>query len=111
MPQYAFLFTLTPGTLSGMIATPTDRSAAIRTLAEAHGGRLHAYYWMFGQWDGMSIVELPDSATAAAAALAVSSTGAFGHVETHELFAADELGDLLASAGDMIRTFRPPGAS
>jgi uncharacterized protein with GYD domain len=36
---------------------------------------------MFGQYDGFVIVDLPDSRAAAATSLAVSSTGAFEHLE------------------------------
>lgn len=110
MPQYAYLFTLTPGAISGMIAAPSDRTAVVRSILAEHGGRLHAYYWMFGHWDGLTIAELPNSAMAAAVALAISSTGAFGRVETHELFESGEIGGLLETAGRMREGYRPPGA-
>ena len=45
---------------------------------------------MFGQYDGFVIVDLPDSRAAAATSLAVSSTGSFEHLETHELIEAED---------------------
>ncbi len=53
---------------------------------------------MFGQYDGFAIVELPDSRAAAASSLAVSSTGAFEHLETHELIEAEDVTPILEHA-------------
>jgi hypothetical protein len=62
------------------------------------GGKLEAYYLMFGQYDGFVIVDLPDSRAAAAISLAVSSTGTFEHLETHELIEAEDLNPILEQA-------------
>jgi hypothetical protein len=53
---------------------------------------------MFGQYDGFVIVDLPDSRAAAATSLAVSSIGAFEHLETHELIEAEDLNPILEQA-------------
>jgi hypothetical protein len=53
---------------------------------------------MFGQYDGFVIVDLPDARAAAATSLAVSSTGVFEHLETHELIEAEDLNPLLEQA-------------
>jgi hypothetical protein len=47
-------------------------------------------------------VGLPDSRAAAAIRLAVSSTGSFEHLETHELIEAEDLNPLLEQAKDII---------
>jgi hypothetical protein len=47
-------------------------------------------------------VGLPDSRAAAATRLAVSSTGSFEHLETHELIEAEDLNPLLEQAKDII---------
>ena len=65
---------------------------------ESAGGKLEAYYLLFGQYDGFVIVDLPDSRAAAATSLAVSSTGAFEHLETHELIEAEDLNPILEQA-------------
>jgi len=65
---------------------------------ESAGGKLEAYYLMFGQYDGFVIVELPDARAAAATSLAVSSTGAFEHLETHELIEAEDVTPILEQA-------------
>jgi uncharacterized protein with GYD domain len=111
MPKFALFFTIRPEALAGMMDHPSDRAAGLGKQMESFGGKLDAYYWMFGRHDGMVIADLPDSMTAAAAALAVSSTGAFGHVETHELIPADRINDVLDSAKKLLSGgYTPPGA-
>jgi uncharacterized protein with GYD domain len=108
MATYAIFFTLKGETIKGFMDKPSDRAAVVSTLCEAAGGRMLSYYFMFGAWDGFVIAEVPDSAAAAAVSLAVSSTGAFAHLETHELIEAAAMTDLLATAKGL--TYTPPGA-
>ena len=109
MPKYAVFFTLTPETIKRMAENPGDRAAAIRSFLEQEGGRLEGYYWMLGQYDGMVIVDLPDGKTAATAALTVTSSGAFGRTETHELFTSEELAPLLDRVRSAAQRYTPPG--
>jgi uncharacterized protein with GYD domain len=109
MPRFAVFFTLTPETIKRMIDHPGDRAAVLRASLEQQGGRLESYYWMLGQYDGMVICELPDGKSAASAALAVGSTGAFGRTETHELFSSEEIGPLLEGAKVRAGSYTPPG--
>src|SRR6266542_4370172 len=81
---------------------PSDRVAVRSKSVESAGGRLEAYYLMFGQYDGFAIVDLPDSRAAAATSLAVSSTGAFEHLETHELIEAEDVNPILEHAKVII---------
>lgn len=107
--KFAIFFTLQPQAISAAMQHPSDRSAIVAELLQAVGGRLEGYYWMHGQYDGMVIADVPSWADAAAAALAVSSTGAFGHVETHELIPADEIGGLLQRASSAREAYQPIG--
>jgi uncharacterized protein with GYD domain len=107
--KYVLLFSVTSDTLRQFIENPEDRRAPVSKLAELAGAKLESYYWMFGQYDGLAIFEIPDSATAAALALAATSTGAFSHVETHELIAADDLVGVLQKAKTLRPGYRPPG--
>jgi uncharacterized protein with GYD domain len=111
VPKYVILFSLTSDALARFIENPEDRRAAVSRLAEAAGGRLESYYWMFGQYDGLTIAECPDSATVAALALSAASSGAFKHFETHELIAADDLVGILQRAKTLRPSYRPPGQS
>lgn len=107
MAKFAVFFTFKGETIKGLMSKPSDRAAVVSKLCEAAGGRMHAYYVMFGQWDGMVIAEVPDSKAAAAVSLAVSASGAFAHIETHELLEADEFSGALSTASSLAYT--PPG--
>ena len=95
MTKYLVLFTFKGETLKAFMKKPSDRAAVVGEAAQSVGGRLESYYWMLGQYDGFAILELPDSAAAARLAMTVSSTGAFTHLETHELFSAEQVLQLL----------------
>ena len=109
MPKYVVLFGLAGDALARFIDNPEDRRAPVSQLAEAVGGRLEAYYWMFGQYDGLAIFECPDAAAAATVALTAAGSGAFRHFETHELIAAKDLVGILQRAQSMRPSYRPPG--
>jgi GYD domain len=49
---------------------PEDRTAAVKALVEKLGGRFEAFYYSFGEYDGIVVLEAPDEATATAFALA-----------------------------------------
>lgn len=103
MPKYICLFSLTGEAINRFLENHQDRKEPVSRLAESAGGKLEAYYWMFGQYDGFVIVEAPSSDAVAALALAVTSTGAFRQFETHELIPSENLVPLAQKA----RTLRP----
>lgn len=107
MLKYAIFFRLKGETIKAMMDRPSDRAAAVAKLCEAAGGHMEAYYFMFGGWDGFVIAEVPDSKAAAAMSLAVSSSGAFAQIETHELVEPGDLQGILARSASLEYT--PPG--
>lgn len=111
MAKYVIFFSLTSGAIARFIDQPSDRVAAVRALLEPVGGKLDAYYFMFGEDDGMVIFEVPDAQTAAAVSLAVSSTGAFVRLHTHELIAAENINRVLERARSAREPYSPPGGA
>lgn len=110
MPKYLILFTLTDEAIARMMELPTDREAELQAVLTSLGGRLEGYYGMTGPYDGCVVVQLPDHSTAAALRFAVQSTGAFVHLEVHELFPASDIVAVMQRARDVYRQHRPPGA-
>jgi uncharacterized protein with GYD domain len=108
MAKYLALFGFTSEAIKQFVVNPSDRAAVVQRLVESVGGSLECYYWMFGQYDGVAIVEMPDSRTHAAATLAIISSGAFTHFETHELIKADDLTAIAERARQIA--YQPPGA-
>jgi uncharacterized protein with GYD domain len=102
------LFSFTSETAKRFVAKPSDRAAIVREMAESAGGSLESYYWMFGQYDGAVVFDLPDSRTMAAVSLATTSSGAFSRYETHELIESSDLTAIAERAKGI--TYRPPGA-
>jgi uncharacterized protein with GYD domain len=109
MTKFALFFNYKPETWDQMLKKPGDRAAAVRDLASSVGGSMEALYFMFGDRDGFVVVDVPDADTAAAVSVAVSSTGAFSHMETRQLFAPDDLASVLEKAARARETYRPPG--
>ena len=109
MAKYAFFFTYSSEAWARMVQSPGDRTAAVRQLASALSGSVESIYWMFGPYDGILIADVPDSVGAAALSVAVGSTGSFKHLETHELFGQDQLGQMLARAKEASETYQAPG--
>jgi uncharacterized protein with GYD domain len=109
MTKYAFFFSYTSDSWARMISAPGDRTAAVRQVLDSVGGSLECIYWMFGSHDGIAIADLPDSVSAAAASIAVASSGAFTHNQTHELLTQEQLGHALQQASTTAQAFQPPG--
>ena len=107
MAKYLVLFSLTSESAKRFIAKPSDRAAVVREVAESAGGSLESYYWMFGQYDGAAVVDLPDSQSMAAVSLAITSSGALSRFETHELIESGDLTTIAERAKGI--TYQPPG--
>jgi uncharacterized protein with GYD domain len=105
--KYLVLFSLTSESAKRFIAKPSDRSAVVREVAESAGGSLESYYWMFGQYDGAAVFNLPDSHSMAAVSLAITSSGALSRFETHELIESSDLTAIAERAKGI--TYQPPG--
>src|SRR5688500_15440942 len=109
MAKYMITFSYTPEAWASMIKNPSDRAAAARGAVESIGGRMESMYFMFGERDGMVIYDAPDADAAAAASIAVGSTGAFRSIDTRELIEPERLVGLLGKAGEALISYRPPG--
>lgn len=109
MPKYALFFRLSGATIAAAMNTPTDRAEVVERLCREAGGHMESYFWMFGDYDGFVIFEVPDSRAASAVSLTASASGAFTGITTHELIPAGELNDRLAEAKRVAAVYTPPG--
>lgn len=64
-----------------MIAQPEDRRTAATTCTESVGGRLHGFWYSFGEHDGMNLREAPDNVSTAAVALPIGGGGALSSID------------------------------
>ena len=109
MPKYVALFSYTGDAWGRMIQNPADRAEVYRKVVESLGGRLECFYWMFGDHDGLTIFEAPDSVTAGAMIAAVLGGGAV-RTSTHELLTMEDAVTLLNKAKSATGEYRRPGA-
>jgi uncharacterized protein with GYD domain len=109
MAKYVTLFTYTSEAWARMVQNPGDRIAPVRRLAESLGGSVECVYWMLGGYDGIVILDVPDSISAAALSITVGSTGALKSLQTHELLTQEQLGQALSQSKDAAQAYRPPG--
>ena len=108
MPLYLGRFKYTSDAMKALISQPQDRSAAAREVAESLGGKLLGFWYAFGEFDGVFLMEAPDNASAAALAMAVGAGGALSEVETTVLLDMDEAQDAMRKAA--AATYRPPSS-
>lgn len=110
MPKYASIFSYSTGSWARMIKTGDDGVAAFRELLESVSGSLESVYFMpLGIPAGIVIVDTPDSVTAAAVSVAITSTGAVQNLQTYELFTQEQFSEMLLLARDGTQIYRPPG--
>ena len=108
MPLYLGRFSYTSDAMKALMDQPQDRSAAAREVAESLGGKLLGFWYAFGEFDGVFLLEAPDNASAAALAMAVGAGGALSEVETTVLLDMDEAQDAMRKAA--AATYRPPSS-
>ena len=110
MAFFQLRWSFAPAAVRAMTEKPQDREPAARTLIEGYGGKLHSYYFMFGEYDGMAIVEFPDAESAAASSMRAGATGAFARFETHALMTPHEAQRAMEKVNKVQVAYRAPNA-
>ena len=108
MPLYLTRFSYTPATWAKLIKNPEDRRGAATQYIEAVGGKLHGFWYAFGDPDAYTLWEAPDNVSMAATAIAISAGGAVSSLQTTVLLSVEETLAALQKAS-LIR-YRAPGA-
>jgi uncharacterized protein with GYD domain len=109
MPLYMTQFAYTPEAWGALVRQPEDRSKALARAAEQLGNRLVSFYYSFGEYDGVAIIEAPDDVSAAAGILAVVGPGHVKSLKTVTLLTAEQAMEAMRKAGSI--SYRAPGQS
>ena len=109
MPLYLTRFSYTPETWAKLIKNPEDRREAAKQYIESVGGRLHGFWYAFGEHDGYNLWEAPDNVSMAATALAIGAGGALRSIQTIVLLSVEDTLAALEQASSI--RYRPPGES
>lgn len=105
MPKFLVEVSYTPEGLKGLQRDKAaGRTSAVKSALKAVDGQLEALYWCLGERDAIAILDLPDTAAAAALATAISASGSV-RTKTTPLLTAAELDAALQKSID----YRAPG--
>jgi uncharacterized protein with GYD domain len=107
VPHYLTKFSYTPETWARLVGNPEDRRKAAQEYIESVGGKLHGFWYAFGEHDGYTLWEAPDNVSMAAVAVALNSGGAISSMETTVLLTVEETLEALGKAEQV--GYRAPG--
>ena len=107
MSFYLMRFSYTPEAWARLIKKPEDRRDVARAIVEKLGGKLHGFWYSFGQQDGFLLIEAPDNVSAAAFSVGISAGGALRSAETTVLLTVEETIEMLGKAQGL--PYRSPG--
>jgi uncharacterized protein with GYD domain len=95
--------------MNALVARPEDRMITTTKLLKGIGGRLHYYFFCFGDFDIVLLFELPDNVSAAALSMVLQSAGSVTEVETTALLTMEDAISAMQIAGNATGVYQPPG--
>lgn len=105
MAAFLVQFSYTDKGSSGVLKEGgTKRRAVTEQAVKSVGGRLVAYYFAFGEYDGIALVDGLNNTDVAAVNLAIAATGAVKTITT-VLLTPEEVDE----ATKKMVNYRPPG--
>jgi uncharacterized protein with GYD domain len=107
MPMYLTRFSYTPETWARLVKNPEDRRVAAKQYIESVGGKLHGFWYAFGEHDGYNLWEAPDNVSMAAVAIAIGGGGALRSIDTTVLLTVDETVAALEKSASIA--YKAPG--
>lgn len=108
MSFYLMRFSYTPEAWARLIKKPEDRREVARAVVEKLGGKLHGFWYGFGEHDGYVLLEAPDNISAAALSVGIAAGGSLRSAETTVLLTVEETIEMLQKAQNL--PYRAPGA-
>lgn len=108
MAYFLFQWKYKDPAIKAMVQSAQDRPRELRKAVEGFGGKVHQFFFAFGAYDGVSIVEFPDNESCAASALTLSGSGANVALSTTVLLSADEGMRAMKKASAATTGYQPP---
>ncbi len=100
MMQGAF----TDKTWAALVARPQNREELFGAVIKDVGGKIHGYWFSFGDYDTVVIFEAPDNISAAALSISATAEGAFKALKTTPLMTPQEGIAFMKKAASLERT-------
>ena len=106
MPFYLLQASYSPSGAAHLVQHPQHREEALQKSCHALGGKLHQFFYCFGQFDAIGLAELPDNKAAAALSLSADASGAIKQVSTTVLLTVAEAMEAMKKA--QSDQYKPP---
>ncbi len=108
MTSYLVQFSYVSRSIKALVDKPdVDHAGQATQMVSSVGGKLLGYWYAFGEFDGVVLLEAPDASTAASVAIAIGGTGEVSRLQTTVLLSMDEARDATHKAA--AATHLPPG--
>ena len=90
MALYMVQFSYKSEIVANLIKNPEDRSIVVKNLIEQLGGKMHSFYYCFGDYDGIVIGEFPDNISSMATTMTSYAAGGVVSIKTTILITVEE---------------------
>lgn len=107
MSKYLVQVAYTPEAWGAMVQHPQDRKELVEPAVQALGGKIEEFYFAFGDYDVVAIIDMPETTDAAAFSLAATAGGACKALKTTPLMTVEEGMEAMRKAAKS--GYRPPG--
>lgn len=108
MAYYMTRFRYAPNQMRALVDTPQDRAAEVRKSIERFGGKVHQFFFAFGEYDGVLISEFESAEKGTAFLMTVAASGAVSALETTVLITPEAAMTAMKMAGELRSAYRPP---
>ena len=82
MPTYMVQASYTNTAWNKLVQRPENRMEALKPVVEKLGGQILAWYYTFGDYDVLVLVDVPTNINAAAFSMAIAGSGAVKEFKT-----------------------------
>ena len=87
--------------VGNLVKNPEDRSIAVKSLVEKLGGKLLAFYYTYGDYDGFLIADMPDNVSSLATVMAAFSAGGTAKLKTTVIITVEEAMEAMKKASGL----------
>ncbi len=109
MPLFITHGTYTPSAIEGMLADPTDRATALKTMVEQAGGQIVELYMTTGEHDFVLVSESLDEEIAVAWSMVTVASGTVTNLRTARAWKSSEFKTVVQKAAGLADAYTPPG--
>ena len=108
MPYFLHQWRYKDPQIKAMVDRPQDRAETVKRTVERFNGKLHRFYFAFGDYDGVAIAEFPDNKSSAACLMTIVGAGGLESVKTTVLLTTQEASEAMELAHDSIGEYELP---